>query len=673
MPYQYQPLPVSDDPGDVYIRLLELHRGSQKTGPITGQLYSTLLSKAPAFHALSYCWGTSTRTGTIHITNSAPPRDLDNDNTLSIPTALIPFLYRTRARALLQPRTLWIDSICLNQKDTEEKNIHVPKMREIYMKATYTVSWLGPEADGSAQALEYADRLSKTYRLHMAEQKLITLTPEEEKEKDSIEKVQVKLGDPALDAMFKLLDRPYFERAWIVQEILVSRQVYFMCGNHYSVTSWEALLGAFLYLVQVHPWTLEFYSGHRIRQVVALRLSEMDWESSIDIEWFRTILRHRSCLSGDGRDKVFAFFGLRCKQALGDLGITPNYDMTTEVLYTQLAARALKKGQVVVLHVPRIVIGKEQEEDENFEKIWLPSWVPDWRYTEETPDSLVNAEGLAAMDPDYCATKDSKFCLSFDSPAWNVFDKGAAPTTLPKLIKLRGLTVARITHLTRRRWEIQKPTGRQTLVEQARVLQYNQLQIHEWEAVFRPSRPSQLYVATGESVNTAMYETFMAGSSQYTVEVKRAATAAFETRQRFLRVLYSFHLHGFLVCYIFVVLAERLFRRLGYANPEVQFRMMVMHMANRKGARMVSEGELGTDYLALVPSICKLGDAVVLVQGVKEPLILRPKGEGSVQVENGKDKTVRTWELIGDSYVHGVMKGEAWEMRKGECEDLWIA
>ncbi|KAJ4372456.1 hypothetical protein N0V83_004230 [Neocucurbitaria cava] len=181
MPYQYQPLSIADDPDDVYIRLFELHQGP-RTGPITGRLYSTLLSKAPSFFALSYCWGSTSRNGTVHITNSAPPRDLDNDNTLDIPPALIPLLYQTRDRRSLKARTWWIDSICLNQNDAEEKNIHVPKMREVYMKATCTISWLGLEADGSREAIAYADKLSKTYRRHMAERKLVTLTPDEEKE-----------------------------------------------------------------------------------------------------------------------------------------------------------------------------------------------------------------------------------------------------------------------------------------------------------------------------------------------------------------------------------------------------------------------------------------------------------------------------------------------------------
>jgi hypothetical protein len=159
-----------------------------------------------------------------------------------------------------------------------------------------------------------------------------------------------------------------------------------------------------------------------------------------------------------------------------------------------------------------------------------------------------------------------------------------------------------------------------------------------------------------------MYETFMAGTKAYTPEIKLSAWRAFEKRERILRLFHTCRVHGFLVCYIMVVLVERILRRFGWVNPEVQFRNMVGHMTSRKGALMVNVEESETRYYALVPSICRLDDHVVLVGGVTTPLILRKKGEG----------TDATWEFIGDAYVHGIMKGELWDKRKGDRKDMWI-
>lgn len=103
----------------------------------------------------------------------------------------------------------------------------------------------------------------------------------------------------------------------------------------------------------------------------------------------------------------------------------------------------------------------------------------------------------------------------------------------------------------------------------------------------------------------------------------------------------------------------------------MKFRMMVGGMTERKGARSIGERardggkEGGMLYLGLVPGICEQEDVVVLCKGVKVPLVLRRKvgGENEVGV-------TEEWELIGDCYVHGVMKGEVWD--ESRCQDLWL-
>jgi hypothetical protein len=555
----------------------------------------------------------------------------------------------------------------LNQLDDDEKTANVPKMREVYMKATLTISWLGPAVEGIAAAFSYASQLCTTYIREMAEQKQIVLTPEQEKEKDV--RVKVKLGDPALETLIGLLERPYFERAWIMQEVVVSSNVWFMCGS--ATIKWDLLLVAYLYLITSPLWIWEFYHGNRIHIPALMKLSEMEWVSGADTDWFGMLLRHRMCLSGDPRDKVYAFYGMRCKKSLEMLGVEPDYDpkTTTEVVYIRLAARALHKAQVAVLHVPRLVTTSREESDPNFKRLTLPSWVPDWRWTEATPMSLVFTE-LSGSDAsvvlDYHASKDSDFEPGFDVEAYNtpsISIQSLKQSPLPKMLRLFGVTVAKITQLTPRPWISRKTSLRQSLLEQAKSLQFGMHQVHEWEFLFRPRNATQIYPATGELAMRAMYETFMAGDTQNAPEIKLSASVAFERRQRILRLFYIFHVHGFLICYIVVILVERVFRRFGWVNPEVQFRNMVGHVTNRKGAQMVDVEDSEIAYHALVPSTCRLGDHVVLVGGVMTPLILRGKGGG----------TITTWEFVGDAYVHGIMKGELWEERKGNREDMWVA
>ena len=58
-------------------------------------------------------------------------------------------------------------------------------------------------------------------------------------------------------------------------------------------------------------------------------------------------------------------------------------------------------------------------------------------------------------------------------------------------------------------------------------------------------------------------------------------------------------------------------------------------------------------YIGLATELVQVGDLIVLMEGGKVPLILRPGDE-------------RAWELVGDIYVHGAMSGEAWDGRKLE-------
>ena len=63
-------------------------------------------------------------------------------------------------------------------------------------------------------------------------------------------------------------------------------------------------------------------------------------------------------------------------------------------------------------------------------------------------------------------------------------------------------------------------------------------------------------------------------------------------------------------------------------------------------------------YLALVPHNSQPGDKIALCRGGKLPLVLRA---------SLKD----TWELVGCSYVHGIMHGEAWDVAR--CNTLKIS
>jgi len=58
-------------------------------------------------------------------------------------------------------------------------------------------------------------------------------------------------------------------------------------------------------------------------------------------------------------------------------------------------------------------------------------------------------------------------------------------------------------------------------------------------------------------------------------------------------------------------------------------------------------------YMAILPTMAKVGDTVLIICGRRYPLVLRRKGGGAYERVGGT-----CYELMGESYVHGIMDGE---------------
>lgn len=213
--YQYAPLPpaAAGNESDIHIRLVKLPPG-EKTGQVTCTLIDCPLSQPPEYEAVSYCWGDKHDTAQI----------LCDGRTITVPSNLNDFLLRTRARGYA--RTLWVDSICINQDNTAEKDSQVAAMRHIYRKAKWTVIWLGKEYEQSTIGLGLAEKLCKAYK--------DIATPKKAKwyQLFTYSEISAVFGfGQDWVAFFKLFDRPWFMRAWVVQEVAVSTQVWIACGE----------------------------------------------------------------------------------------------------------------------------------------------------------------------------------------------------------------------------------------------------------------------------------------------------------------------------------------------------------------------------------------------------------------------------------------------------------
>jgi len=172
------------------------------------------LSSAPGYVALSYCWGDGKTRDIVRVNDSNLPV------TQSVGT-LLPYLPRALQNHGCQH--FWIDGICVNQLDEDEKATQVRMMESIYSKSIGGLIWLGDCDEIIAQALPLfpsvaAKFASYDHRLGFDEPSMIThgLPPP---------------SSPFWAAVDRIFSKEWFMRVWTFQEAVLPPKITFMCGT----------------------------------------------------------------------------------------------------------------------------------------------------------------------------------------------------------------------------------------------------------------------------------------------------------------------------------------------------------------------------------------------------------------------------------------------------------
>lgn len=132
--YYYEPLSSS-----MHIRYLLLWPSSNSEDSLICTLHSAPLDSLPPFEAISYVWGNNEKVAQVSC----------NDSIMRITASLDAVLRRLRLPD--EKRTLWADSICIDQDNRKEQGNQVALMGEIYAKASKTIICLGPDPGKHAE------------------------------------------------------------------------------------------------------------------------------------------------------------------------------------------------------------------------------------------------------------------------------------------------------------------------------------------------------------------------------------------------------------------------------------------------------------------------------------------------------------------------------------------
>ncbi|KAF2117042.1 heterokaryon incompatibility protein-domain-containing protein [Lophiotrema nucula] len=211
MPYTYDPLPKR--PGA--IRLLKLLSSSARNTQIVCELINRRDGDVPQYEALSWCWGGHPPTAQVLI------RKKGRLYSMGVSPVLVVAL--TFIRSSQKDRYLWVDAICINQDNLVEKNHQVEMMHNIYANAKQVRVWLGKASEDSSTAF----RFIKEEVLQFVKFETLFASP------GATEKWQ---------ALLEVMQRPWFSRRWVVQEITLARKAVIHCGQ--DTISWRKFSGA---------------------------------------------------------------------------------------------------------------------------------------------------------------------------------------------------------------------------------------------------------------------------------------------------------------------------------------------------------------------------------------------------------------------------------------------
>lgn len=358
--YQYSLLPRDKT---LHFRTFTLSPADDLSATIQGALRISSISTSDIerniyekYEALSYAWGDPALTGSI---------EFPDKSSLSMAANLDCFLRHRRQSK--KPVVLWIDAICINQRDNKEKSSQVQAMGQIYTLASSLSIWLGPPSEDSTLALSALEEYS--YGLAFSK---LSIASEE---------------SVAID---RLLKRAWWFRAWVIQEVALGG-----AGIKYNrMTVWCGLeCIKWVQLVLACSWM--YSNALNMRQSFpavenVLKLDTLPSRSEDEVlgtaesypgRLLNQLSKHRNCSASDHKDKIYGLLGLWADTTnvgtqsgvLPSAAPTVNCDRSVEDIYIDYAYW--------------IIIGMQSLEllhhcqPQNFDSPMvgsLPTWVPDW-------------------------------------------------------------------------------------------------------------------------------------------------------------------------------------------------------------------------------------------------------------------------------------------------------
>lgn len=370
----YKPLPRGN-----YFRILILHPGDYDDDVKCGLSVQTHRRARNKYAAVSYVWG--------------DPGDVVIVTCDGFPVSIT----RDLGQALRQfrhPRTirrLWVDALCINQSDLEEKGGQVRSMGRVFQNAAKVLVWLGDDTRTIAAGMFDMIRRTNEY--------LDEMFARHGKEYNRMPRLSrphpIPTDKMSWSGLHTLFHRPWFKRAWTVQECAMAKHCYMFWGSEqieiaevYEMSLWcsryvdlESLIinlgvgNRDQLLVDFQNIHCYYGGNHRWQDSKpGLAFEAQEWRETT----FSLILNAgRGFYATDPRDRVFAFLDCPVATRLAkDTFIDVDYALPEEDLWHRVACRLVRHPE----EGPWLLGAVKHSNRRLIDDTKRPSWVPYWNF-----------------------------------------------------------------------------------------------------------------------------------------------------------------------------------------------------------------------------------------------------------------------------------------------------
>ena len=608
--HAYSPL----DPAENEVRLLKVP-DDNGNNDLTCSIVTVSLHAAPDYSAISYVWGDPVRRRVMKLDGSQ----------VSVLATAVEALQHMHAAAFTepgQPAYIWIDAVCIDLDNDQERSQQVTIMSEIYSNATQVLAYLGPafaaHTDIQRSICAAANALRKAAGSRRGLDRVLDFDTD-------LPVAECLAGlDNALLGQF--YGSSWFTRLWILQEAALAKAAFAFYGSSSLPLSDAIVVARALVKMERHSGNFETNRDSlsrgisrcktlynlRVWHACELKLAHQgdcrkgQCYTGLPLTYLLEVMHSHA--NSEMRDKVYAILGLADSSVARQL--QPDYKLSLQTVYTQATRIAFQQDNSY--EVMRWARTCGNRPDEWYREHKWPTWLPLWQ---ASYDRLKNPSGLP----------------------WWTFKASNIPTILPQselsapILHCQGVFVDDL-----------QSTSETLLTGHVEEDDNAALQVlQEAMQKFAPLAKKARGIKPGDNSHfTALAMTLAAGA------LKSASQDELDSRKE--------HLDAALAVSELADIADSSLTRNADTSNSGQAVKYLYHFKFHSRFRKVFFTKDG--YMGLASQHVKEGDSLFVPNGNSLPWILRREGDHYL--------------FMGVCYVHGLMHGELRVADETNVEDV---